>query len=178
MTPPDSWLTGPSPITRVSEPEPPRVRGGVGIVTLLVVSLAAAAIASLGTVALLQPGSGTSSGARPVAIPTPLLVQAGPTAVPEPSASPAAGAGAPSVIVTVADHVSPAVVTVTSDLGALNPFSIPETGVGSGFIFDTNGWILTNNHVVEGASNLTVQFKDGHELAARVVKTNPGWISP
>ena len=62
-------------------------------------------------------------------------------------------------------------VTITSDIAAnqFDQFSAPSTGVGSGFVFDANGWILTNDHVVEGATTLTVTFKGGRELKARVV---------
>lgn len=45
----------------------------------------------------------------------------------------------------------------------------PGTGVGSGFVYDDKGHILTNNHVVEGADQITVAFHDGLELPATVV---------
>ncbi len=46
---------------------------------------------------------------------------------------------------------------------------IPRHGTGSGVILDTSGNIVTNRHVVHGASKLTVTLHDGRELAARVV---------
>ncbi len=53
----------------------------------------------------------------------------------------------------------------------------PETqqvhGYGSGFVFRPNGYIMTNNHVVEDASRVTVRFSDGREMAARVVGRDP-----
>ena len=45
------------------------------------------------------------------------------------------------------------------------PGSSRETGVGSGVIFDSNGWILTNHHVVEGGETFDVELKDGRILA-------------
>lgn len=42
-------------------------------------------------------------------------------------------------------------------------------GVGSGFIVDSKGYILTNNHVIDGATSITVQLEDGTELRGRVV---------
>jgi serine protease Do len=98
------------------------------------------------------------------------------SAVPSGSATALAPGPDPNaVIVAVAAKVSPAVVTITSDTGGsqFDPFSVPSSGVGSGFVFGADGWILTNNHVIEGASSLTVAFKGGRELPGRVVTTDP-----
>jgi serine protease Do len=46
-------------------------------------------------------------------------------------------------------------------------------GMGSGFIIDANGIILTNNHVVNGADEVKVRLHDGRELLATEVKTDP-----
>ncbi len=50
-----------------------------------------------------------------------------------------------------------------------------QTGgaLGSGFIYDADGHIITNNHVVEGGSNMTVTFLDGSEYKADVVGADP-----
>jgi serine protease Do len=45
----------------------------------------------------------------------------------------------------------------------------PSHGVGSGFIIGTNGDIVTNRHVVQGATKVTVTMNDGKEYSARVV---------
>jgi serine protease Do len=50
-----------------------------------------------------------------------------------------------------------------------NQFGGPGSGVGSGFVYDDKGHILTNNHVIEGAEKITVGFHDGIELPATVV---------
>jgi S1-C subfamily serine protease len=74
-----------------------------------------------------------------------------------------------SATIDVAAKVSPAVVkitvsgTTTGDTGV-----IPETGVGSGVIYDSNGWILTNHHVVEGSDKLVVELKDGRTFDGKV----------
>jgi serine protease Do len=47
------------------------------------------------------------------------------------------------------------------------PFN--QEGLGSGVIVDKDGYILTNNHVVDGADELSVKLHDGRELAAKVV---------
>ncbi len=46
------------------------------------------------------------------------------------------------------------------------------TGIGSGFVYDGNGHILTNNHVVENADKISVTFYDGVEASAKVVGTD------
>lgn len=46
-------------------------------------------------------------------------------------------------------------------------------GAGSGVIIDTKGYILTCNHVVEGSSKITITLKDGTELNAKIVGTDP-----
>src|SRR5215210_8078696 len=45
----------------------------------------------------------------------------------------------------------------------------PSYGVGSGFIVDAKGYILTNQHVVQGATRITVGLQSGEELRGRVV---------
>lgn len=49
----------------------------------------------------------------------------------------------------------------------------PRQGLGSGFVFDADGYIITNHHVVEGADEVKVRFDDGDELDAEVVGTDP-----
>lgn len=44
-----------------------------------------------------------------------------------------------------------------------------EEGIGSGFIITPNGYILTNNHVIENATKITVTLKDGREFSGKVV---------
>lgn len=53
-----------------------------------------------------------------------------------------------------------------------NIFTIPS-GTGSGFIWDTDGHIITNFHVIEGASEARVRLTDGKEYKAKLVGTSP-----
>jgi serine protease Do len=46
-------------------------------------------------------------------------------------------------------------------------------GLGSGFVWDSEGHIVTNNHVVDGATKIEVTFSDGTSLPATVVGTDP-----
>ncbi len=50
---------------------------------------------------------------------------------------------------------------------------VPTTGLGSGFVWDRQGNIVTNNHVVKGASQITVTFADGTIVPGKVVGTDP-----
>jgi serine protease Do len=61
------------------------------------------------------------------------------------------------------------VVKITSKTTTVDPTSGDQTdGVGSGIIYDSSGWILTNHHVVNGADSLTVETKDGKTFAGTV----------
>ncbi|MGE5262165.1 MAG: S1C family serine protease [Acidobacteriota bacterium] len=53
------------------------------------------------------------------------------------------------------------------------PSGIPQMAAGSGFVWDTQGNIVTNNHVVAGATQIDVTFSDGTTAAAKVVGTDP-----
>jgi len=59
----------------------------------------------------------------------------------------------------------------TPDLPALP--SIPSSGQGSGLVWDTQGNIVTNNHVVEGATRIDVTFADGRSVPATIVGRDP-----
>jgi S1-C subfamily serine protease len=62
---------------------------------------------------------------------------------------------------------------------SFNPFIEPEsqgggTATGSGFVIDTKGHIITNNHVIEGADKIEVKLGESdHEYTAKVVGTDP-----
>ena len=84
---------------------------------------------------------------------------------------------------------SPAVVSInTSKAAATNPYGDdpwfkfffgdqgkgePQGGLGSGVIISTTGYILTNNHVVEGADQIEVILNDTRKARARVIGTDP-----
>ncbi len=53
------------------------------------------------------------------------------------------------------------------------PSEQERMGLGSGFIISQDGYILTNNHVVEGATSVLVRMSDRREFEAKVVGTDP-----
>jgi S1-C subfamily serine protease len=54
-----------------------------------------------------------------------------------------------------------------------NPGGQESQAEGSGFVVDRSGHIVTNQHVVDGATSITVTFSDGHTASAKVVGTDP-----
>ena len=52
-------------------------------------------------------------------------------------------------------------------------FDGPQQGVGSGFLIDRDGYILTNQHVIEGADRITITMADGRSLRGEVVGADP-----
>jgi S1-C subfamily serine protease len=75
----------------------------------------------------------------------------------------------------VAQKVKPAVVQVTNEVAVdqLHPSDVIPAGVGSGVIYDGQGHILTNNHVVAGAEKLVVSLPDGRSFPAELVGRDP-----
>ena len=112
---------------------------------------------------------------------------------------PATGAGMPVVsYADVVSRVSPAVITIHSEIRLRAPQQYPfldnplfreffnqrggapqpppeqrAQGLGSGVIISTDGYILTNHHVIDGADQIKVDLNDDRTLDAKVVGTDP-----
>jgi S1-C subfamily serine protease len=161
---PEHWFES-APMARVEPvaPAPARRSGGAGVV--LSASLLSAVLASGGTFVALSASGALDRPAAPVASSNAVSTTAGkqPVTIDESSA-----------IIDVAAKAGPAVVRITSEAGPsasfdpTDPTAIPSEGVGSGVIFDPNGWILTNRHVVAGSDKLTVELKDGTTYSGTV----------
>jgi S1-C subfamily serine protease len=166
---PEHWFET-APTARVQPTPPAKRNAGPGVV--LTASLLSAVLASGGTFIALSATGALDRPAAPAASSNAVSASAGkqPITIDESSA-----------IIDVAAKAGPAVVRITTETGGAstvdpnspsfdpnsggfdpnNPGTIPSEGVGSGLIFDSNGWILTNRHVVTGSDKLTVELKDG-----------------
>ncbi len=138
--------------------------------------------------------------AKPAPHPMAPQVQMARPAGPAPAAAPRMlENGAPFSFADLVERVAPSVVTVTVEeeiqpTQDLVPDNIPEpfrnffnqfgqggqqqrprkaTAMGSGFVVDRGGLIVTNNHVIEKAKKITVKMPDGREFDARLVGTDP-----
>ena len=79
-------------------------------------------------------------------------------------------------IVKAARAVGPAVVGITNKAYVrdfFNRVQLAERGTGSGVIYDKSGLIVTNNHVVEGASEIVVSLSDGTSVSGKILGTDP-----
>ncbi|WP_323767880.1 Do family serine endopeptidase [Marinovum sp.] len=113
----------------------------------------------------------------------------------------AAARGAPESFADLAESISPAVVNITTTTtvaGRTGPQGIVPEGspfedffrefqdrggqgdrprrssaLGSGFVISEDGFVVTNNHVIEGADEILIEFFGGQELPAEVIGTDP-----
>jgi S1-C subfamily serine protease len=137
---------------------PQRHRDGLSVAGLvLVTALLSAVIAAAGTyvvVFIARPAPPPAAAGRPADAQLISLTQS-------------------DAIVRVAAMVKPSVVTITAaGVTGVTPFSVPANGAGSGFVVAADGLILTNCHVIAGASSLTVTLDDTRQVAASVVNTD------
>jgi len=81
-----------------------------------------------------------------------------------------------SAIIDVVDHVSPAVVSIIIETVSFDYFAGPqafEEGIGTGFIVDADGIIVTNSHVVAMQGDYSVVLKDGETYDVKKIHLDP-----
>ena len=78
-------------------------------------------------------------------------------------------------ITEVVESVQPAVASIVVGAVSYNIFlqPVPTEQAGSGVVVDQRGYIVTNNHVVEGATSITVSIPDGRSFDATLIGTDP-----
>jgi len=128
-------------------------------------------LASLGMLVFLFVGAscGSSSATSP---PTPMVSQTS-SQLPTPTVD----SNNPSLMpdfVSVIAKVRPSVVAITTSVQGVSFFGrqFTQQGAGSGWIIDKKGLIVTNDHVVEGASSVSVTLEDGRTFSAESVHTD------
>ncbi|HEU5324992.1 MAG TPA: trypsin-like peptidase domain-containing protein [Candidatus Limnocylindria bacterium] len=146
-----TWNAAPAWSSRPAAPPPaePAVRRGLGAVPIIAIAIVAGVL---------------SGGLSAVGV-TNLLREPASSAAPLASDQ---GTGTDKVsdvridessaVITAVDKVAPAVVTIRTQSGGVFGGA---SGTGSGVIYDANGWILTNRHVVEDAQALSIELNDG-----------------
>lgn len=133
----------------------------VGSVGALVLTAAAGAAAAVGAVALL----GGFEGATVVRETVPAPARSG------------TGAGSTMNVAEIYERAAPGVVQITSTGPAavpVDPFGgAPASALGSGFVIDKAGHIVTNYHVVRDASEIRVSFSNQDTVEAKLVGVDP-----
>ncbi|MGZ8867708.1 MAG: trypsin-like peptidase domain-containing protein [Thermoanaerobaculia bacterium] len=105
-----------------------------------------------------------------------------------PAIPPTVSAARRSPVAIVAHNVLPAVVNIQTEatirrrtVDPFDPFgffgggttSVPTHSLGSGFVWSPDGIIVTNNHVIEGASRIFINFNDGSKLPGNLIGVDP-----
>ena len=104
---------------------------------------------------------------EPSAVPPAASIPPPPRILPEPKTGVVASAAlTPTEVV---EQIGPAVVTVINEQIEEGATETAPAGSGSGFIFDEDGHVVTNQHVVEGGVEFLVVLEDGRELPATLV---------
>lgn len=166
--------------------QPPRRERGGGVFAVIIIVIVVVLLAAL-VIGLFMPnlGGAVLENGTPTpeltATPTPTSAAA-PTPTPfvdeEDRTMPELDGTSPSIpfimdnpIPDVFDAVSPGVVGVINYQSQIlnGREQIEVYGSGSGFVVSTSGYILTNAHVIEGASIVAVRFSDGEEVDAKVI---------
>jgi serine protease Do len=122
--------------------------------------------------------AGLPSGAVPVASASPAApapVTLAPVPPPDLKLTPGGPLGAPMSFAPIAKHADPSVVTINTVVEEVEPDGFGRArrrvakGLGTGFVVDKDGVILTNNHVIDEAKSIMVKTSDEREFTGSLV---------
>jgi len=149
---PETWFEpAPAPVAARAA-----ARRGPSLGIVFLTAVLASVLASTGTYAAIRASGGLDRPAAAVVTSPAGTNVTQPVTVDEQSAT-----------ISAAAKVGPAVVRIVT--AGTDPNDATATsGIGSGVIFDSHGWILTNHHVVAGTNSLTVQLKDGRSFTGTI----------
>jgi serine protease Do len=139
-------------------------------------ALALVALAALPLAGCKKPGAAAGGGAP--GLPSGAVVVTATPIVAQPQIQVVAppGVQAPASFADLAAKADPAVVfvkTLQERRGITGRRQVVGEGVGSAFVYDPNGLIITNNHVIEGASEIYVVFGRKKQVKATIVGRDP-----
>ncbi len=120
-----------------------------------------------GTTEAATPSSARSTPAPAASQPPAQLSTALPTLTPMPTSANRVTNPQEQQLVDLYARVNPSIVSILVDLGSQGGAQ------GTGFVFDTSGHIVTNEHVVNGAASIEVDFPSGVKLTGKVLGTDP-----
>ncbi len=155
-TPPRGPGGGPPPSSdRPSRSPRGRFLGGV------VVGAVVGALVAGGIVAVATHDDGDGAAA-----PAPVSTEA---TTPAPAGT--AGTAPTNTIAALVKKAEPSIVAIHDSISQTDVFGRTQQGqaAGTGFVLSTDGYVVTNDHVVDGATDITVHFSDGKDVAAKVV---------
>ena len=97
------------------------------------------------------------------------------TATPSSAVAASSTTAADNPIAALVAQATPSIVSIHDSVVQTDTFGQTAEGqaAGTGFVLTEDGYIVTNNHVVEGATDITVDFSDGSNAAATVVAADP-----
>jgi S1-C subfamily serine protease len=153
--PPASPAEPSAPVSPAAAPQGggrPRTRTVLAILLLLIGSVAGGALGAQAIVSRLPAASATPAAAT--------------------SSSPISSAAAvqPLSAPAIYKQAAPGIVTITTEIARRGQVG---EGTGSGIVLDQNGDILTNAHVIAGASQIQVTFSDGKTVSGTVAGSSP-----
>ncbi|HSJ00654.1 MAG TPA: trypsin-like peptidase domain-containing protein [Patescibacteria group bacterium] len=152
----DGWQAAPAWSTRpASSPQPVAPRRGPGAPAIVAIAVVAGIVS--GALSAVAVTNLVDEPAPPTGVVTESPSEAEPVSEVRINES--------SAVIEAVDRVAPAVVLINTRQESLLGGA---DGTGSGVIFDSAGWILTNRHVVENADSLTVALSDGRTFAGEL----------
>ena len=148
------WGGPPSPSDRPASSPRGRFLGGVAV------GAAVGALVAGGIVAIATHDDGSNTTASAPAVSAPAAAPA-PAATKTPS----------NAIAAIVQRSEPSIVAIHDSISQTDMFGQVQQGqaAGTGFVLSADGYIVANDHVVDGATDITVNFSDGKSVAATVV---------